>query len=161
MLFCRPFLQRGQVKHIVFSSLLSSQPPSSGLQSSLGPLDALQLVDKASNLHLKLLLNFFPMVSHTVSSTSAFYPSSAHTVSWKQEQEDKGKAAELLDVAGARRGMEGTGPASWKSKPASQGLFSASPLCFEYILSWQWNTYWSSLKTCKTQTWEQENKIHG
>lgn len=161
MLIFRICLQWGQVKHTVFSSLLSSQPPSSGLQSSLGPLDTLQLADKSSNLHLKWLLNFFPMVSHTVSSTSAFYSHSAHTVRWLQEQRDKGKAAALLGAGGrgGGAGQDRTGCLEEQISLTGQRLLLCSSVL--NILSWPGKPYWSSLKTCKSQTCEQENKTHG
>lgn len=128
MLFHRLCLQCGQVKHVVSPSLLSSQPPSSGLLSSFGPLDALQLVDKASHLHLKLLLNFFPMVSHTVSSTSAFYSSSAHTVSRNRGTKER-LHSEPLDGNGAMWGMVENRMASWKNKSAPQrAVFCFAPL---------------------------------
>lgn len=131
VLIFRICLQCGQGKHIVFSSLLSSQPPSSGLQSSLGPLDTLQPVDKSSNLQLKLLLNVFPMVSHTVSSTSAFYSCSAHTVRWMQKQRTK----ERLRSCWGEREQGRTGQAAWTSKPASQGsvFCFASLFCISFL----------------------------
>lgn len=128
MLFHRLCLQSGQVKHVVSPSLFSSQPPFSALQSSFGPLDGLQLVDKASHLHLKLLLNFFPMVSHTVSSTSAFYSSSAHTMSWSKRTKER-LHSEPLDGDRARWGMVENRMVSWKNKQASQrAVFCFAPL---------------------------------
>lgn len=107
-----------------FSSPLSSYPPSSGLHSSLGPLDTVQLVDKSSNLHLKLL-NFFPMVSHSFLNISVFLSFCPHSeMNAGAEGQRRG-----CRVAGGRGSRAGTGWAPWKNKSASQGsVFCFAPL---------------------------------
>lgn len=100
MLFLSLYLESRQVKHTFFSSLVARPASAPGLlwiPSSL--------LTNPSSLHSKLLLSFSPIVSHSVSSRSAFYSTSAHTSSGLWEEEHWESSAELL-----RAGQTDAGP---------------------------------------------------
>lgn len=134
-------LEGSQVKHIFFSSLRAS--PAFGPGSSVIPgssLDWLQSVDKLSNFHPKLLLNFSPIVSPHISSRSAFYSASAHTSSWLWEQGER-RAQNRLGRARLSQGPFQKGDArmlscGWWAPLSFFAFLKMTPVAAEGGLGW-------------------------
>lgn len=148
MLIWSLHLESGQVKHTFFSSLVARPASAPGLQSFLGSsLDSLQFVDKSSGPHSKLLLSFSPIVSHSVSSSSAFCSASAHTLSWPQQQEQR---RAVRSGPGQARRVQGLSKQQALALLGLAGFFVCSSLKMN-AHSWVPNPYQSLLKTYKIQ----------
>lgn len=148
MLFFSLSLESRQVKHTLFSSLVTRPVSAQVFSHSLVLLwIPSSVLTNPSSLHSKLLLNFSLITSHSISSRSAFYSASAHTSSWLWERDHRGSSAELL-----RRGQPDWCWAFLKSILMLSWGWQDSLLFFEkecpFLIS---KSYQSWLKTYKIQ----------